>query len=292
MKFANEHEQHLWELATDDGGIGDVSGPLGWVGRVTLDPAQFADDEAVANHYEGADLFIVHENSDGVVTIHAYRTQVEHEAAWTLFSQGIALADAQIAPDEARDAIDGYLQAAVFTATDESGETLDGKGYIWSESAQAVARADVIDFITSNVESIREFQRVTGHGWIQVGIDFNFTRNRQGAGFWSRGTGNVFDELTQSAHAHGEVTTFLDEEGELSFLSKPDNVTLSVTLPSGQTIMVWIGTSGSDGSALVQVDTADVEGNLRIFVNDNDTPVFDENPETGRYEAAPGYEEE
>ena len=70
------------------------------------------------------------------------------------------------------------------------------------------------------------------------------------------------------------------------------NYELGVDLPSGQRIMVCVGTSGADGSALVQVDTANAEGNLRIFVNDSDDPIFDENPETGKYEdMAPENEE-
>ena len=40
--------------------------------------------------------------------------------------------------------------------------------------------------------------------------------------------------------------------------------------------------SGADDSILVQVDTYDDTGNVRIFVNDGD-PVFDEDPETGQY---------
>lgn len=59
---------------------------------------------------------------------------------------------------------------------------------------------------------------------------------------------------------------------------------LGVDLPSGQRIIVWVGTSGADGSALVQVETANAEGNVRIFVNDSGKPIFDENPETGKYE--------
>lgn len=70
------------------------------------------------------------------------------------------------------------------------------------------------------------------------------------------------------------------------------NYELGVDLPSGQRIMVWVGTSDADGSALVQVDTANAEGNVRIFVNDSDEPIFDENPETGEYEdMAPENEE-
>ena len=61
-----------------------------------------------------------------------------------------------------------------------------------------------------------------------------------------------------------------------------DGGELTVTLPSGQEITVYVGTSLADGSALVQIDTAGTPGNVRIFVNDGD-PVFDEDPETGRY---------
>lgn len=69
------------------------------------------------------------------------------------------------------------------------------------------------------------------------------------------------------------------------------NYELGVDLPSGLRIMVWVGTSDADGSALVQVDTANAEGNVRIFVNDSE-PIFDENPETGKYEdMAPENEE-
>lgn len=74
-------------------------------------------------------------------------------------------------------------------------------------------------------------------------------------------------------------------------MDRHERDTLEVTLPSRQEVTVWIGTSGADGSAIVQVDTAGAEGNLRIFVNDSDEPAFDENPETGEYEVAPSYRE-
>ena len=60
-----------------------------------------------------------------------------------------------------------------------------------------------------------------------------------------------------------------------------DGGELTVTLPSGQEITVYVGTSLADGSALVQIDTAGTSGNVRIFVNDSD--VLDEDPETGQY---------
>ena len=57
---------------------------------------------------------------------------------------------------------------------------------------------------------------------------------------------------------------------------------LYVTTADGRKIRVGVMISGADGSILVQVDTYDDTGNVRIFVNDGD-PVFDEDPETGRY---------
>lgn len=96
--------------------------------------------------------------------------------------------------------------------------------------------------------------------------------------------------------AHGDV----DADGVQAMIAAAieadraqPNYELGVDLPSGQRIMVWVGTSGADGSALVQVDTANAEGNVRIFVNDSDEPIFDENPETGKYEdMAPENEED
>ena len=133
-------------------------------------------------------------------------------------AQDAALEDAGITDEEVREAIDGYLQAAKFTGVTEDGMPLDGTDYAWSGDSQDQARDDVIDFIVANVSAIREFQRVTGHGWLQVGIDFNFTRNGQGAGFWSRGTGDIGIELTNVSHPYGEAIVYVDDNEEMGFI--------------------------------------------------------------------------
>ena len=61
-----------------------------------------------------------------------------------------------------------------------------------------------------------------------------------------------------------------------------DDAELYVTAADGRKIRVGVMISGADDSILVQVDTYDDTGNVRIFVNDGD-PVFDEDPETGKY---------
>ena len=133
-------------------------------------------------------------------------------------AQDAALEDAGITDEEVREAIDGYLQAAKFTGVTEDGTPLDGTDYAWSSDAQDQARDDVIDFIVANVSAIREFQRVTGHGWLQVGIDFNFTRNGQGAGFWDRGAGEIGIELTNVSKPYGEAIVYVDDNEEMGFI--------------------------------------------------------------------------
>ena len=61
-----------------------------------------------------------------------------------------------------------------------------------------------------------------------------------------------------------------------------DSAGLDALTHDGRHITVSVMISGADGSILVQVDTDDDTGNVRIFVNDGD-PVFDEDPETGQY---------
>ena len=132
------------------------------------------------------------------------------------------LRKAEVSESDARDAIDGYLQAAEFTATDESGNLLDGLGLSWSEDAQREARDTVVDFIEAGTpdDLIRRFaKRFSPDGYLQVGIDLLLTRNREGAGFWDRA--NVAEEvceaLTELAHKLPEVRVVVGESGEMEF---------------------------------------------------------------------------
>ena len=133
-------------------------------------------------------------------------------------AQDAALEVAGITDEEVREALDGYLQAAKFTGVTQDGDSLDGTDYAWSGDAQNEARDDVIDFVSSNVAAIREFQRVTGHGWLQVGIDFSLTRNGHGSGYWDRGAGDVGIELTNVSKPHGEAIVYVDDNEELGFI--------------------------------------------------------------------------
>ncbi len=47
----------------------------------------------------------------------------------------------------------------------------------------------------------------------QAGHDFWLTRNGHGAGFWDRGLGAAGDRLTDAAHAYGESSWYVGDDG-------------------------------------------------------------------------------
>lgn len=217
MKYDNEHHEHIHrvsgESAVSEGG--HVDSPYGWFALVRLDAVE---DRAALEHY-GAEWIVIRETSDGSVPMRFYDGDdagTKAQEHFALLERGHALWEAEITDEQIKEAIDNYLQAALFTATDEKEETLEGYGYAWSEAAQKLAREEVTDFVIQNAEDCKAFVD-TGRPWAQVGIDFSLTRNGHGAGFWDRGAGEVGQALTDAAHAWGGTTVYLNDNQELEF---------------------------------------------------------------------------
>ena len=108
----------------------------------------------------------------------------------------------------------GYLEAALFSTTDESredgGDPLD-KNYSISDFApEALERAkhDCDRFYDENLEDLREFDDA------EAGADFWFTRNRHGVGFWD---GDYPEpqatRLTDASKKFGEVWLTVGDDG-------------------------------------------------------------------------------
>lgn len=212
MKFDNPHEEHAHTLVQDTtGGDGEVQAPTGWFGVAHL--TETPEDEAAAKHFGGA-YVLVRENNDGIVTFTAYETPTEADHVRQMLGNAYGLWLADVEDAQAKEAVDGYRQAAVFTATDEAGDSLDGKGIPFSEEAQRQMRDDVIDFIVGNADDCREFIEVTGMSWLQIGIDFWLTRNGHGAGFWDRGAGAVGQRLTDASKPYGSSDLHVSDAGE------------------------------------------------------------------------------
>ena len=107
-----------------------------------------------------------------------------------------------------------YIEAAMWTLTDEDGHSLDYLG-LHDIAAEAIARmvADCAAFQAAHADLLSE----AGDD-AQNGHDYWLTRNHHGAGYWDRGYDDaVSDALTEAAHADGEVNGYLGDDGMVYF---------------------------------------------------------------------------
>lgn len=207
-KFKDSWDEHAYSIALDVEVGGDQGSPFGTF--MAFDLQHDDDGPGIIEHY-GSRHLIVHESSEGFVTVLPFATADLRDRRMLDLTQAFDLWDADVTDDQIKEAIDNYLQAAVFTMR------VADPSLSWSAAAQLQARDEVVQFVTSDIQYIREFQKATGHGWAQVGIDFSLTRNGHGAGFWDRGAGDAGDVLTRSAKAWGEVEVVVNDQGELEF---------------------------------------------------------------------------
>lgn len=210
-KFKDEWDGQAYTLSLDasEETDGDQASPIGWFGALTLHAD--TDGAGIVEHY-GTRYLIVHESTEGFVTVMPFADAELRDRRFKDLQQAYGLWDVGISDVEIKQAIDNYLEAAVFTSK------IVDPSVPWSGAAQVQARDEVIEFVLSQTEEIRDWQDATGHGWAQVGIDFSLTRNGHGAGFWSReGAGEVGRKLTEQASAWGEITVEIDDNGEQVF---------------------------------------------------------------------------
>jgi|SRR5215467_2931625 len=112
-----------------------------------------------------------------------------------------------------------YIEAALWSSTDENGEPLDGlyEPYDFADEAnQSIHEtvSDWLDLLEAEGIDWREFWSAE-----QLGHDFWLTRNRHGAGYWDRysnGLGETIGrKLTELAHAYGESDVYVGDDGSL-----------------------------------------------------------------------------
>ena len=107
----------------------------------------------------------------------------------------------------------GYIDAALWSSTDDDGEPLDEDYGIEDISPDTLRdmEADCADFQESNEELLSEAYDL-GEDDARAGHDFWLTRNGHGAGFWDRGLGKVGDELTDAAKAYGGQDLYVGDD--------------------------------------------------------------------------------
>jgi hypothetical protein len=107
-----------------------------------------------------------------------------------------------------------YLEAALWSSSDDNGEPFDATDTIddFSWHAMEQASEDCRRFRQDNADDLTEWDDIS-----QAGHDFWLTRNRHGAGFWDRGRGDLGDRLTEAAYLYPEVDLSRGDDGRLYF---------------------------------------------------------------------------
>jgi hypothetical protein len=105
----------------------------------------------------------------------------------------------------------GYLEAALWLATDEKENQLDERYTIadFTDATKKAAREICQTFIEDNEGTIDLYADAVetpdgDSAWSYAGHDLWITCNGHGAGFWSRGLGDVGERLTDAARKLGE----------------------------------------------------------------------------------------
>lgn len=112
--------------------------------------------------------------------------------------------------------LQGYIEAMFFTECHADNPKLDGASFDQlAPEALAAANEDCTAF---NLMADAWLDKAYQHGDMsydmhRAGVDFWFTRNRHGAGFWDRGLGAAGEKLSDFAHTFGDVDVYRGDDG-------------------------------------------------------------------------------
>lgn len=116
-------------------------------------------------------------------------------------------------PVELDSATRAYLETALWSSTDDDGESLDGAYTVDDCSVETVndARADLADFYDALPVEIRDAYTAEA-----LAHDFWLTRNRHGAGFWDGDYPREIGQLlTERSHGYGSVDLSVGDDGKI-----------------------------------------------------------------------------
>ena len=101
--------------------------------------------------------------------------------------------------------IKGYVDCALWTATNELGEPLDAVYSVEHISRDSLdeMRTDCTEFCYANKKDITNF-------WL--------TRNGHGTGFWDRGLGEIGKRLAQNAKIYGPSDPIISDDDQLEVI--------------------------------------------------------------------------
>lgn len=205
-----------WTASHDediDAYLHDTYGQAAWLRAVP--------DDAGADIMIGFDLQLAGDTtSDELVTRLADETSagrfaqdVDSGRFYDQFQAHMAVVE-----NERNQATRAYLEAALWTGTDDDGEPLDAvfDPIDVSGTSREQAYADLSSFMRENRALIDKTHTLRPeYDAAAIGHDFFLTRNGHGAGFWDRGLGDIGDRLTAACKTYGTSDPYLGDDGKV-----------------------------------------------------------------------------
>lgn len=112
----------------------------------------------------------------------------------------------------------GYLTTALWSSTDDNGESLDNNYCIGDieQSSRDEMKGDCDQWIGDNAALLSVAIEATGNTWKRAGHDYWLTRNGHGAGFWDGAWGQFGDDLTHASKTDGTCDLYVTDSGKIS----------------------------------------------------------------------------
>lgn len=109
--------------------------------------------------------------------------------------------------------IKAYIECALWTSTDETGDPLED--YEVAEETKDKMAADCRDFLglLEREELVIEYNHPEYTDDELAGHDFWMSRNRHGCGYWDRGIGELGGILHQWAKTYGSQDLYVGDDG-------------------------------------------------------------------------------
>jgi hypothetical protein len=108
--------------------------------------------------------------------------------------------------------IRGYIECALWSSSDDEGESLDG--HTLSTEARASLERFAEGFARDNADLLARAVCVPGYAWEHAGHDLWLTQNHHGAGYWDGDLpDDIGDALTDAAHKWREYYLYIGDDG-------------------------------------------------------------------------------
>jgi hypothetical protein len=112
--------------------------------------------------------------------------------------------------------LSAYIECAIWSSTDDEGESLDRLSLDLDADSLAAMRTDCDGFMKANTALLDEACIRHGYSWERAGHDYWLTRNGHGTGYWDRtvlDAGGLGDALTEATRAWGEAYVYVRYDG-------------------------------------------------------------------------------